>query len=114
MEYTPFLPEVRENPYPYYAYLRQHAPLYQVPGAGFWAVSRYEDVFSIVKNPQVFSAFSYGIHYCLGASLARLEAKLALEGLLTRFPRWTRTDEPVTRMFNPFLRGLQALPLVMA
>ncbi|MGH7965057.1 MAG: cytochrome P450, partial [Candidatus Binatia bacterium] len=56
MEYNPFVPEVRENPYPYYAYLRQHAPVYQVPGAGFWAVSRYDDVFSIVKNPQVFSA----------------------------------------------------------
>jgi len=56
MEYNPFLPEVRENPYPYYAYLRQHAPVYQVPGVGFWSVSRYEDVFSILKNPQMFSS----------------------------------------------------------
>ncbi|MGH8009959.1 MAG: cytochrome P450, partial [Candidatus Binatia bacterium] len=56
MDYNPFLPEVRENPYPYYAYLRQHAPVYQVPGAGFWAVSRYDDVFSLLKNTQVFSS----------------------------------------------------------
>lgn len=56
MEYNPFFPEVRENPYPYYAYLRQHAPVYQVPGTGFWAVSRYDDVFSIFRSPQVFSS----------------------------------------------------------
>ncbi|MGH7965538.1 MAG: cytochrome P450 [Candidatus Binatia bacterium] len=56
MEYNPFLPEVRENPYPYFAYLREHAPVYQVPGAGFWAVSRYDDVLSIVKNPHLFSS----------------------------------------------------------
>jgi len=56
MEYNPFLPEVQANPFPYYAYLREHAPVYQVPGAGFWAVSRYDDVLFIVKNPQIFSA----------------------------------------------------------
>src|SRR5437879_6382450 len=59
MEYNPFLPEVRENPYPYYAYLRQHAPVYQVPGVGFWAISRYEDVFAILKNPQMFSSANF-------------------------------------------------------
>lgn len=42
MDYNPFLPEVQQNPYPYYAYLRQHAPVYHVPGLGFWAVSCYE------------------------------------------------------------------------
>ena len=56
MDYNPFLPEVRENPYPYYADLRQHAPVYQVPGTEFWAVSRYDDVLSILKTPQVFSS----------------------------------------------------------
>src|SRR5712692_8463454 len=56
MEYNPFLPEVQENPYPYYAYLRQHAPVYQIPGVGAWAVSRYDDVMAVVKNPHVFSS----------------------------------------------------------
>lgn len=59
MEYNPFLPEVQANPFPYYAYLRHHAPVYQVPGVGFWAISRYEDVLSILKNPQVFSSSGY-------------------------------------------------------
>ncbi|MGH7962130.1 MAG: hypothetical protein ACRERD_09950 [Candidatus Binatia bacterium] len=59
MEYNPFLPEVRDNPYPYYAYLRQHAPVYQVPSLRGWAVSRYEDVLSVLKNPQAFSSTAF-------------------------------------------------------
>lgn len=56
MDYNPFLPEVQANPYPYYAYLREHAPVYQVPGAGFWAVSRYDDVLYVIRNPQLFTS----------------------------------------------------------
>jgi len=52
LDYNPFLPEVRENPYPYYAELRRHAPVYQAPGVGCWAISRYDDVLSIFKQPQ--------------------------------------------------------------
>jgi len=54
MDYNPFLPEVKENPYPYYTHLRHHAPVYQVEAGGFWAVSRYDDVLYVLKNPQLF------------------------------------------------------------
>src|SRR5713101_6507216 len=56
MDYNPFLPEVQDNPYPYYAYLRQHAPVYQIPGVGAWAVSRYDDVMAVLKTPHLFSS----------------------------------------------------------
>lgn len=56
MQYNPLLPEVKENPYPYYTYLRQHAPVYQIEGLGFWAISRYDDVDFILKNPKLFSS----------------------------------------------------------
>ncbi|MGH8005762.1 MAG: cytochrome P450, partial [Candidatus Binatia bacterium] len=59
MEYNPFLPEVQQNPYPYYAYLREHAPVYQVPGVGFWVITRYDDVFWSFKNPQAFSSAGF-------------------------------------------------------
>ena len=59
MDYNPFLPEVQANPYPYYAYLREHAPVYQVPGAGFWVITRYDDVFWGFKTPQVFSSAGF-------------------------------------------------------
>lgn len=56
MDYNPFAPEVKANPYPYYTYLRHHAPVFQVKDAGFWAVSRYDDVLYVLKNPQLFSS----------------------------------------------------------
>ena len=56
MHYNPLLPDVREKPYPYYAYLREHAPVYWVEALQCWAVSRYADVDYIVRNPQTFSS----------------------------------------------------------
>lgn len=59
MEYNPFSPEVQQYPYPYYAHLREHAPVYQVPQLGIWALSRYDDVLAAFRNPQVFSSSIY-------------------------------------------------------
>jgi cytochrome P450 len=42
-------------------------------------------------------SFGGGIHYCLGAPLARLEAQVAFPSLLTRFPRLALAGEPVRR-----------------
>jgi cytochrome P450 len=51
---------------------------------------RYEnaDVFDIHRENGQHLTFGYGLHYCLGANLARLEGKVALDELLTRFPEW--------------------------
>ncbi len=49
-------PEVRANPYPFYAELRRNAPVSQVDPAGFWAVSRYDDLITVMRNPQLFSS----------------------------------------------------------
>ena len=56
MNYNPFLPEVKDNPYPYYQWLRDHAPVYKVEPLGFYAVSRYEDVQFVLKNHALFSS----------------------------------------------------------
>ena len=50
-------PDVLECPYPYYKRVREEAPVHQTP-LGFWAVSRYEDVLSVVRNPEHFSSLS--------------------------------------------------------
>jgi cytochrome P450 len=50
-------PEVLECPYPYYGRVREEAPVHQTP-LGFWAVSRYEDVLSVVRNPEMFSSLA--------------------------------------------------------
>jgi hypothetical protein len=64
-----------------------------------------------VTRPDVrHLAFSQGLHFCLGAQLARLEASLALEALVTRFPE-LRRDGPVVWSDNTVLRGPRVLPL---
>jgi hypothetical protein len=54
-------------------------------------------------------SFSHGIHFCLGAQLARLEAGLALEALLTRFPRFALLPQEIPWSTNTILRGPTAL-----
>lgn len=49
-------PEVRANPYPVYAELRRNAPVSQVDPGGLWAVMRYADALTVLKNPQLFAS----------------------------------------------------------
>jgi cytochrome P450 len=55
-------------------------------------------------------AFGKGPHFCLGAPLARLEARIALAELARRRPQARLRDEPVYKP-NVTLRGLASLPL---
>ncbi|MFL5349180.1 MAG: cytochrome P450 [Hyalangium sp.] len=49
-------PEVRANPYPYYAELRRTSPVCQVAPGDVWAVTRYDDVITVLKNPLLYSS----------------------------------------------------------
>jgi cytochrome P450 len=57
-------------------------------------------------------AFGHGVHFCLGAQLARLEATLAFQALLERYPRLRLAAEEVEWGSNTILRGPKALRLV--
>ena len=63
------------------------------------------DRFDVARNPQGHIAFGLGIHFCLGASLARLEARVALEELLTRFSRFERLEPGVEYIDSFLVRG---------
>jgi cytochrome P450 len=54
--YDPFAPDVKRDPYPYYAALRRDAPLFEIPSRGMWAVSRHADVGFALKRPDLFSS----------------------------------------------------------
>ncbi|MBS1992622.1 MAG: cytochrome P450 [Cyanobacteria bacterium SZAS LIN-3] len=70
------------------------------------------DTFDIGRGTVKHLAFSMGIHFCLGAELARMEGRVALGALLRRFPNLALADDAVLRYKQPFaLRGLASLPV---
>jgi cytochrome P450 len=70
------------------------------------------DFFDIRRSPNTHLAFSAGIHTCLGASLARLEAKIALEQLIERFKDIQVIHETPIQLISSYtVYGVQQLPL---
>ena len=70
------------------------------------------EVFDIRRTPNRHLGFSHGIHYCLGAPLARLEARIALEGIIERFKDIQRVREvPLQPYPSCNFYGVQHLPV---
>ncbi|MFC5491460.1 cytochrome P450 [Nocardioides caricicola] len=69
------------------------------------------DHFDIHRDPERQVAFGRGIHFCLGASLARLEARIALEALLARRRDWDVDLDSAVRLRSGPIRGYSSLPL---
>jgi cytochrome P450 len=67
------------------------------------------DVFDIHRTIGHHLAFGYGIHFCLGAALARLEGRIALDELLNRFPDWD-VDLEHAELDSSIVRGWKTLP----
>ena len=63
------------------------------------------DRFDLKRNTQGHLGFGLGIHFCLGASLARLEARVVFEGLVPRLEKLQLRDSKVRWSESPFLRG---------
>jgi cytochrome P450 len=82
-------------------------------GAANHDPARFENpgVLNLARQPNPHLAFGSGIHYCLGAPLARLEGQIAFTTLLRRMPQLgLETDSPKYRN-NFTLRGLESLPV---
>ena len=74
------------------------------------AVFEAPDEFRIDRDPNPHLAFGVGVHFCLGAPLARMELAESLELLLTRCPDLTIAGEPESR--GTFvLRGRHSVPV---
>jgi cytochrome P450 len=75
----------------------------QFPGA---------DQFTIEREPNRHLGFGRGIHFCLGAPLARLEAKIALNAMLDRLPgTWHVSDAPLSLISSMSVFGVKTLPM---
>ena len=70
------------------------------------------DTLDLGRAPLRNVAFGEGIHFCLGAPLARLEARIAFEALFTRVPEYEIVG-PVERHFTFLERGIASLPAVV-
>jgi cytochrome P450 len=71
------------------------------------------DRFDALRNIGQHLTFGYGIHFCLGAALARLEGRIALDEVLDRFPEW-EVDEDNTRLSpTSTVRGFETLPVTV-
>ncbi|MEH6527002.1 MAG: cytochrome P450 [Sneathiella sp.] len=69
------------------------------------------DVLDLTRKKNRHLTFGYGTHFCLGASLARLEGKIAINQFLERFPNYTCLDTvPLDWIDSLSMRGLHNLP----
>jgi cytochrome P450 len=76
---------------------------------------RYDrpDEFDIHRTDGQHLTFGYGLHFCLGASLARLEGRVALDELLTRFPEWHVDYDGITLSSTSTVRGWESMPIIV-
>jgi cytochrome P450 len=73
------------------------------------------DVFDVSRGKSPHLAFGFGVHLCLGANLARLEARVALEALLAGTGGFERVGEAALPLHpSPVFRGVTQLPLRLA
>jgi cytochrome P450 len=125
------------DPYPIYRRLRDEAPVHHNEQRGIWSVTRFDDVMHVLKTPEIFVAgdvhdgdggrkredpvldvdrdlsgfpgFGFGKHFCLGASLARLETRIAFEALVPELVRLERSERTIPRVDSFLVRGPKRL-----
>jgi cytochrome P450 len=69
------------------------------------------DRFDITRKPGQIFTFGFGAHYCLGQALARLQARIAIEEVVARWPEWEVDYDNAKFVFDGDLRGWDSLPV---
>ena len=77
---------------------------------------KYEDPdrFDVHRDIGQHLTFGYGIHFCLGAALARMEGRVTLDEVLKRFPQWEVDWDNIRRAPTSTVRGWESLPVITA
>jgi cytochrome P450 len=71
------------------------------------------DRFDVRREFDHHVSFGYGVHFCLGAALARLEGRIALEEALKRFPNWQVDRDNTRRLHTSTVRGWINVPVTI-
>ncbi|MCK9929752.1 cytochrome P450 [Frankia sp. Mgl5] len=71
------------------------------------------DRFDIHRRFDSHVSFGHGVHFCLGASLARLEGRVALQETLRHFPEWDVDHDRAVRLHTSTVRGYEKLPITL-
>ena len=71
------------------------------------------DRFDIHRALGSHVSFGFGIHFCLGAALARMEGRIALEETLARFPEWDVDRDRAERVHTSTVRGWRSVPITV-
>ena len=71
------------------------------------------DRFDVRRHIRNHVSFGYGIHFCLGAALARMEGRIALEETLARYPTWTVDRANAVPLYTSTVRGYFNLPIAV-
>jgi cytochrome P450 len=91
------------------------SPLVLVVASGNRDPRRFTDPdrFDVHRKDGAHLTFGYGAHFCLGASLARLEGRVALDEVLNRWVDWEVDEGNAERVYTSTMRGWSALPVVI-
>ncbi|ABW13602.1 cytochrome P450 [Parafrankia sp. EAN1pec] len=71
------------------------------------------DRYDIRRRFDSHVSFGHGVHFCLGAALARMEGRIALEETLRRFPTWDVDHGNTVRLHTSTVRGYEELPIIV-
>ncbi|MER5968357.1 cytochrome P450 [Streptomyces sp. NPDC002055] len=94
--------------------IRQGDPILTTYGAAGWDPARHGPTvgeFDLLRKDRDHLAFGHGVHYCIGAPLARMEARIALPMLFERFPDMELADEPLEQVTGFIAHGWRRMPL---
>ena len=72
------------------------------------------DRFDVDRSIPVALGFGHGVHFCLGAALARLETRVALEELARRMPRFAVDEAGCERVHGSNVHGFHRVPIAAA
>ncbi len=90
-----------------------HQPVLLIAGSATRDERQFEDPdrFDISRPPTLALGFGYGIHSCLGAALARMESRIAIEEMRERWPRFTIDEAGLRRVTMANVAGYSHVPV---